>query len=77
MLFPVSVREEQAKKLLEQADVDGTLRPFQLSIEEFDRIVQVYKRILDKYPAFERYDPRSEGGHHDVLLADVMKLIDE
>lgn len=72
LLFPVSIREEQAKKLLEQADVDGTLRPFQLSIEEFDRIVQVYKRILEKYPAFERYDPRSEGGQDDILLADIM-----
>lgn len=56
--------------LLRLADVDGTLRPFELSVEEFDRLCQVYAGILVKFPSLARYDPRSEGGRDDILFAD-------
>ena len=68
-LFPVSLRERQTERLLQLADVDGTLRPFEVSIEEFDRICQAYVHILKDFPAIERYNPRSEGGFHEELFS--------
>ena len=72
MLFPSSTRDEHVETLLRLADVDGTLRPFELSVEEFNRLVQAYLTILEKFPSFERYNSRSQGGIDDTLFADVI-----
>lgn len=67
-LFPTSMREEQTQILLKLADVDGTLRPFELSVEEFNRLCQAYSTILEKFPSLERYNSRSKDGFDDTLL---------
>lgn len=71
-LFPSSVRSEHVATLLRLADVDGTIRPFELTIEEFDRLCQAYSLILEKFPSFERYNPRSEGGRDDIIFAESL-----
>lgn len=68
MLFPSPTRSENVETLLRLADIDGTLRPFELSVEEFNRIVQAYLMILEKYPSFGRYNSRSQD--NDTFVAD-------
>ncbi len=70
MLFPSSLRERHTPDLLEMADVDGTLRPFELTVEEFDRLCQAYLHICKSNPSLVKYDPRSEKGLHDKLFLD-------
>lgn len=72
MLFPASMRAEQVQTLLRLADVDGTLRPFELSIEEFDRLCQAYSVILEKFPSLARYNSRSTDGIDDILFAEQL-----
>ncbi|XP_032782132.1 mitochondrial dimethyladenosine transferase 1 [Daphnia magna] len=72
MLFPTSMRAEQVQTLLRLADVDGTLRPFELSIEEFDRLCQAYSVILEKFPSLARYNSRSTDGIDDILFAEQL-----
>lgn len=62
-LFPTRVRDSMVDRLFQVADVDPTLRPFQLSMKEFGRLCYTYKAILDQHPALEKYnyrDPSSE-----------------
>jgi len=54
--------------LLDEAYVDGNLRPFQLSVDEFNRICIVYQKICERNPALLKYDPRSEGGIDDEMI---------
>lgn len=71
-LFPTSMRPLLIETLLNEADVDGNLRPFQLSVEEFNRICIVYLKICEQYPALAKYDSRSEGGIDDEMMADIL-----
>lgn len=72
MLFPSVIRAEQIKTLLGLADVDGTLRPFELSIEEFDRLCHAYASIIEKFPSLERYNSRSTAGIDDITFANLL-----
>ena len=70
MLFPSAIREQYAAQLLKMADVDGQLRPFELDVDEFDRLCQAYKQIIEQQPNLENYDPYSKGGIQDILFAE-------
>ena len=66
------MRQKLVEELLDLADVDGCLRPFELSIEEFNRICTTYLKICERHPSLIKYDSRSEGGMDDLLLANCL-----
>ena len=72
MLFPSAIREQYAAQLLKMADVDGHLRPFELGIDEFDRLCQAYKHFIEQQPNLEGYDPYSKGGINDIIFAEEL-----
>ena len=71
-LFPVTMRPVLVETLLNDADVDGKLRPFQLSIEEFNRICIAYQKICQQYPTLLKYDPHSKAGIDDEMMAKML-----
>lgn len=71
-LFPVTMRPVLVETLLNDADVDGKLRPFQLSIEEFNRICIAYQKICRQYPTLLKYDPHSKAGIDDEMMAKML-----
>lgn len=46
-------------KLFTIADIDPTIRPFQLSNEEFARLAYAYKALSQEYPEILEYDFRA------------------
>lgn len=60
MLFPVTHREEMAKKMFTVADVDPTIRPFELTVPEFNRLCHAYAAILEQIPSLSRFNARDE-----------------
>ncbi|XP_049314811.1 dimethyladenosine transferase 1, mitochondrial [Bactrocera dorsalis] len=58
-LFPPEDREDVTDTLFELADVDPTVRPFELSVEECLRLATVYSDFKDKHPEVARYDYRA------------------
>ncbi|XP_021570257.1 dimethyladenosine transferase 1, mitochondrial isoform X3 [Carlito syrichta] len=60
MLFPEKQRLESTGRLLQQADIDPTLRPSQLSIAHFRSLCEVYRRMCDMDPCLFAYNFREE-----------------
>lgn len=58
MLFPESRRDELVKKMFTVADVDPTLRPFQISMCEFNRLCHSYAAILEQQPSLAKFNAR-------------------
>ncbi|XP_054733276.1 dimethyladenosine transferase 1, mitochondrial [Anastrepha obliqua] len=58
-LFPPEEREEITDMLFELADVDPTVRPFELSVDECLRLATVYAGYKDKHPEVADYDYRA------------------
>lgn len=71
-LFPVTLRPLLTETLLNDANVDGKLRPFQLSVEEFNRICMAYQKICREHPALLKYDPHSNAGVEDEMMANIL-----
>jgi len=71
-LFPVTLRPTLVETLLNDAGVDGKLRPFQLSVEEFNRICIAYQKICQQHPTLLKYDPHSRGGIDDEVMANIL-----
>ncbi|RZF39568.1 hypothetical protein LSTR_LSTR001089 [Laodelphax striatellus] len=59
MLFPMATRDAYALEMCKLADLDPTLRPFQLTVEEMGRLCQAYNRILEKQPKLAFYNSRA------------------
>lgn len=58
-LFPPDQRDEICYELFKQADVEDTLRPFQLSVDECVRLAVVYNECIAKNPDIALYDFRA------------------
>lgn len=58
-LFPPEQRDDLCFELFKQADVEDTVRPFQLSVEECIRLATVYKECIDNNPEIASYDFRA------------------
>lgn len=54
-LFPPHVREEMAVKLLHLAEVNPDTRSFQLTLEEFKRLVSAFSYMCQDYPKLLKY----------------------
>lgn len=55
-LFPSKVRDEFSGRIFKQAEIEPTVRPFQLTIPEIGRLCAAYKTIIDEQPLYESYD---------------------
>jgi dimethyladenosine transferase 1, mitochondrial len=58
-LFPEDVRDEFTELIFNLADVDPMIRPFQLSNEEYLRIIGGYKQVIQQHPQYEHYNFRA------------------
>ncbi|XP_017479255.1 PREDICTED: dimethyladenosine transferase 1, mitochondrial [Rhagoletis zephyria] len=58
-LFPPEERDEMTDTSFELADVDPTVRPFQLSVDECLRLATVYADFKEKHPEVASYDYRA------------------
>ncbi|XP_030372098.1 dimethyladenosine transferase 1, mitochondrial [Scaptodrosophila lebanonensis] len=59
-LFPPDGREEATQMLFHQADVQDTLRPFELSVDECLRLAHVYADYAAANPEVASYDYRAQ-----------------
>uniref|UniRef100_A0A1B0G218 rRNA adenine N(6)-methyltransferase n=2 Tax=Glossina morsitans morsitans TaxID=37546 RepID=A0A1B0G218_GLOMM len=58
-LFPPDQRESVTFELFKEADVEDTLRPFQLSVDECLRLATAYSNFIQKNPEVESYNFRA------------------
>ncbi|KAJ8683666.1 hypothetical protein QAD02_019458 [Eretmocerus hayati] len=58
-LYPPECTEQLADVTCKLADVDPLARPFNLSVEEIDRLASAYKYICEKHPEVKHYNYRA------------------
>ncbi|KAH8322682.1 hypothetical protein KR059_002982 [Drosophila kikkawai] len=58
-LFPPEDREEVTEKLFQRAEVQDTLRSFELSVEQCLRLAEVYAEYVNAHPEVASYDYRA------------------
>ncbi|KAH8418741.1 hypothetical protein KR222_006124 [Zaprionus bogoriensis] len=58
-LLPPELREEHTHRLFQLADVQDTLRPFELSVAECLRLAEAYAEFLQTHPQAADYDYRA------------------
>uniref|UniRef100_A0A6G1RCZ2 rRNA adenine N(6)-methyltransferase n=1 Tax=Hypotaenidia okinawae TaxID=2861861 RepID=A0A6G1RCZ2_9GRUI len=59
-LFPEAGRLKRTEQLMMTANVDPTLRPFQLSMSQFRNLCNVYRKMCDEDPSLFVYNYREE-----------------
>lgn len=59
-LFPESERLKKTEELMMAADVDPTLRPFQLSMSHFRNLCNTYRKMCEEDPSLFAYNYREE-----------------
>ncbi|XP_054250750.1 dimethyladenosine transferase 1, mitochondrial isoform X2 [Indicator indicator] len=59
-LFPESGRLERTEQLMMTANVDPTLRPYQLSMSQFRNLCNTYRKMCDEDPSLFVYNYREE-----------------
>lgn len=70
-LFPPDQREQITEHLLEKADIDGTLRPFQLTEEQCISMCEVYADFILQNPDIALYNYRVSKSRQESLLNDI------
>lgn len=60
MLFPEALRPELTQEMMRLADVEPTLRPTSLTIEQFRALVDAYAQLCAREPQLLGYDFREE-----------------
>ncbi|NWX11153.1 TFB1M transferase, partial [Caloenas nicobarica] len=59
-LFPQDGRLKRTEQLMMTANVDPTLRPFQLSMSQFRNLCDTYRKMCDEDPSLFAYNYREE-----------------
>ena len=59
-LFPESGRLKRTEQLMMTANVDPTLRPFQLSMSHFRNLCNTYRKMCDEDPSLFAYNYRED-----------------
>ncbi|NXX42270.1 TFB1M transferase, partial [Tricholaema leucomelas] len=59
-LFPESGRLERTEQLMMTANVDPTLRPYQLSMSQFRNLCNTYRKMCDEDPSLFVYNYRED-----------------
>ncbi|KAL0117963.1 hypothetical protein PUN28_008975 [Cardiocondyla obscurior] len=57
-LFPRDRCKDLALLMFKLADLDPTIRPYQLTVQEIDRLATAYKYLLEKHPELALYEHR-------------------
>ena len=55
-LFPSTVNESLSNEMFELAKLNKTIRPYNLTTEEFARLCQAYKTICEKNPQYYKFN---------------------
>ncbi|XP_015587941.1 dimethyladenosine transferase 1, mitochondrial [Cephus cinctus] len=63
-LFPKDCREEFSSLMFKLCDLHPTVRPYQLTVEDVNRLCTAYKYLCEKHPELEGYNYRAS---HNVL----------
>lgn len=58
LLYPAPAREKLVQEMYTLADVSPTVRPYQISVEEYGRLCEAYKTICDRDPRLYKYNFR-------------------
>ncbi|XP_055905992.1 dimethyladenosine transferase 1, mitochondrial [Eupeodes corollae] len=69
-LFPEEQRDETTYEMFVEAEVEPTLRPFQLSVDECLRLTEVYWQLIQKNPEIASYDYRGPKAPKEEELVD-------
>ncbi|KYQ54336.1 Dimethyladenosine transferase 1, mitochondrial [Trachymyrmex zeteki] len=72
-LFPKELRKDLGLMMYKLADLDPTLRPTQLTIEDINRLATAYKYLLEKHPELKLYNYRSS--RHLLPLNDTKNVV--
>ena len=76
-LIPPALQQSLIPKVFAIAEVDPKTRPFQLTLDEFDRLCHVYNLLVEKVPeigAYEYRAPRKERISGEDLRPQLEKL---
>ncbi|XP_012534995.1 dimethyladenosine transferase 1, mitochondrial [Monomorium pharaonis] len=82
-LFPKENRKDLGLMMYKLADLDPTLRPTQLTVEEINRLATAYKYLLKKHPELELYEYRTSRhllplkNTQDVVVEDCAEMPEE
>lgn len=60
VLFPDDKSDELTKEIFDVSEVDPTTRPFQLTIEELNRMAMAYFAICQRFPKLAEYEYRDK-----------------
>ncbi|XP_012261479.2 dimethyladenosine transferase 1, mitochondrial [Athalia rosae] len=58
-LFPEEYKDKLSIMMSKLADIDPTTRPFQLTVQEINRLCTAYKYLCEKHPNIEDYNYRA------------------
>uniref|UniRef100_A0A1B0CTH1 rRNA adenine N(6)-methyltransferase n=1 Tax=Lutzomyia longipalpis TaxID=7200 RepID=A0A1B0CTH1_LUTLO len=74
-LFPEDVRQAFTEQMFQEADLDPTMRSFQLSVEECLRLAECYHKIIQIYPKIDEFNYRAPKNQRHPLFptSDVLK----
>ncbi|KAL2730239.1 hypothetical protein V1477_016050 [Vespula maculifrons] len=71
-LFPEYCRQEFSNLVYKLSDLDPTLKPTQLTVEDIDKITTAYKYVIEKHPEISMYDHRAS---HRIINKKYTQLI--
>lgn len=74
-LFPMERCKDLSLMMYKLADLDPTLRPTQLTVEDIDRLGTAYKYLLEKHPELELY--RHGTSRHILPLKNTKNVVVE
>ncbi|KAG5320467.1 TFB1M transferase, partial [Pseudoatta argentina] len=72
-LFPKEYRKDLGLMMYKLADLEPTLRPTQLTIEDINKLATAYKYLLEKHPELKLYNYRSS--RHLLPLSNTKDIV--
>ncbi|XP_059622365.1 dimethyladenosine transferase 1, mitochondrial [Phlebotomus argentipes] len=75
-LFPEDVREQLTEQVFREADLDPTLRSFQLSVEECLRLADAFHNIVKKHPRIDQFNYRAPKDQRFLLSDDPSDVLE-
>ena len=82
-LFPLYCRKELGLMMYKLSDLDPTLRPTQLTVNDIDRLATAYKYLVEKHPEIGLYEYRASrhlltlNNTKDVVVQDYTEMPEE
>lgn len=82
-LFPLYCRKELGLMMYKLSDLDPTLRPTQLTVDDIDRLTSAYKYLMEKHPEIALYEYRASrhllplNNTQNVEVQDYMEMSEE